>query len=82
MWTRDVKRAHRVADAVRAGIVWINDHHRNSPSSPWGGMGDSGIGRENGLEAYHEYTVSKSVVVNTSDAPFDWFVNDKNVRYS
>jgi acyl-CoA reductase-like NAD-dependent aldehyde dehydrogenase len=82
VWTRDVKKAHRVADSVHAGIVWINDHHRNSPSSPWGGFGDSGIGRENGLDAYHEYTASKSVVVNTSDAPFDWFVNDKNVRYS
>ena len=40
------------------------------------------MGRENGLDAYHEYTASKSVVVNTSDAPFDWFVADKTVRYS
>jgi acyl-CoA reductase-like NAD-dependent aldehyde dehydrogenase len=59
VWTKDVKRAHRVADAVRVGLVWINDHHRNSPSSPWGGFGDSGMGRENGLDAYHEYTASK-----------------------
>lgn len=73
VWTRDVKRAHRVADRLDVGLVWVNDHHRNDPSSPWGGMKDSGMGRENGLEAFHEYTQSKSVVVSTSDAPFDWY---------
>ena len=46
IWTRDVARAHRVADAVEAGVIWVNAHHRNAPSSPWGGMGDSGIGRK------------------------------------
>src|SRR6201996_4256861 len=37
--TRDVARAHRVASAVKAGIVWVNDHHRLDPASPWGGAG-------------------------------------------
>lgn len=81
VWTKDVARAHRVADKLDVGLVWINDHHRNDPSSPWGGMKDSGMGRENGIEALHEYTQSKSVVVNMSSDPFDWFVNDENVRY-
>lgn len=82
VWTRDVARAHRVADKLDVGLVWINDHHRNDPASPWGGMKDSGLGRENGVEAYREYSQAKSVVVNMSDEPFDWFVSDDNVRYS
>lgn len=75
VWTNDVKRAHRVAKRLNAGITWINDHHRNDPSSPWGGMANtfSGFGRENGTDAFHEYTQSKSIVVNLSDSPFDWF---------
>lgn len=35
VWTKDVMRAHRVADKLDVGIVWVNDHHRNDPSSPW-----------------------------------------------
>src|SRR5581483_3734749 len=49
VWTSDVSRAHRVAAALRAGIVWINDYHRIDPASPWGGFGLSGYGRENGF---------------------------------
>jgi acyl-CoA reductase-like NAD-dependent aldehyde dehydrogenase len=55
VWTKNIKKAHRVADQLDVGIVWLNDHHRNDPSSPWGGMKDSGVGRENGLEALNEY---------------------------
>ena len=45
-------------------------------------MKDSGLGRENGIDAFHEYTQVKSVVVNMSDDPFDWFVdNSAGVRY-
>eukprot|EP00164_Ancoracysta_twista_P007015 GFYU01009879.1.p1 GENE.GFYU01009879.1~~GFYU01009879.1.p1 ORF type:complete len:352 (-),score=51.64 GFYU01009879.1:74-1003(-) len=81
VWTKDIHRGHRVADKLDVGLIWLNDHHRNDPSSPWGGMKESGIGRENGFEAYWEYTQSKSVVVGTSSAPFDWFVKEQ-VRYS
>lgn len=80
VWTRDVARAHRVAQGVRAGIVWVNAHHRNDPSSPWGGFGHSGVGRENGWEALHEYTETQSVVVCLDDTPFDWFGGAK--RYN
>lgn len=80
VWTRDVARAHRVAQRVRAGIVWINAHHRNDPSSPWGGFGHSGVGRENGWEAILEYTETQSVVVCLDDTPFDWFGGAK--RYN
>jgi acyl-CoA reductase-like NAD-dependent aldehyde dehydrogenase len=83
VWTQDVGRAHRVAHRLESGIVWINDHHRIDPSSPWGGFKMSGIGRENGLVAYHEYTQSQSVIVNLSDEPFDWYADDGQAkRYS
>jgi len=71
--TRDVGRAHRVASAVKAGIVWINDHHRLDPASPWGGVGDSGIGREFGTESFDDHFNTKSVMVATHDQPFDWY---------
>lgn len=35
IWTSDLSRAHRVAAEIEAGIVWVNTHHRNDPSSPW-----------------------------------------------
>ncbi len=71
--TRDVSRAHRVAARVKAGIVWINDHHRLDPASPWGGVGDSGIGRECGSESFNNYFDVKSVMVPTESKPFDWY---------
>ncbi|MBI2166259.1 MAG: aldehyde dehydrogenase [Chloroflexi bacterium] len=82
VWTRDVKRAHRVAQALEAGVVWINDHHRIDPSLPWGGMKESGMGRENGWEALWEYTQSQSIVVNLDPVPFDWYATEEAVRYS
>ena len=81
VWTRDVARAHRVARKVRAGVLWVNAHHRNDPSTPWGGFKESGIGRENGWEAFREYTETQSIVVRTSDEPEDWFGNPE-ARYS
>jgi len=71
--TRDVARAHRVAAKVKAGIVWINDHHRLDPASPWGGVGDSGIGRECGSESFNDHFDTKSVMLPTEDKPFDWY---------
>lgn len=83
IWTNDVRRAHRVAHQLEIGVVWINDHHRIDPASPWGGFKMSGIGRENGIEAYHEYTQTQNIIVNLSDEPFDWFVEDiTGKRYS
>ena len=73
--TRDVSRAHRVAARVKAGIVWINDHHRLDPASPWGGVGESGIGRECGVESFNDHFDTKSVMVPTQEKPFDWYEN-------
>jgi aldehyde dehydrogenase (NAD+) len=73
VWTRDVSRAHRVADALRAGITWINDYHRIDPASPWGGFGLSGYGRENGWEAVRMFTEVKSVWVPLEERPMNWY---------
>lgn len=82
IWTNDLAEAHSVADDIHAGIVWLNDHHKNGPSSPWGGLKkQSGTGRENGIEAYHEYTQAKNIVFNTNRFTSDWF-SDPNARYN
>ena len=73
LWTRDLARAHRVARAIRSGMVWVNSYKRVSPGSPFGGVGDSGYGREMGFEAMHGYTDPKSVWVNVdADLPV-WY---------
>lgn len=83
IWTRDIARGHRVAHRLLCGITWINDHHRIDPASPWGGFKMSGIGRENGLVAYEEYTEIQNIIVNLSDAAFDWYADDgQPKRYS
>jgi aldehyde dehydrogenase (NAD+) len=64
LWTNTLQRAHRVADAIHAGMVWINTYKRVHPGSPFGGVGESGYGREMGFEAMHDYTDAKSVWVN------------------
>ena len=64
LWTRDLQRAHRVAAAMQSGMVWINTYKRVNPNSPFGGVGQSGYGRDLGLESMQEYTYPKSVWVN------------------
>lgn len=63
VWTRDLGRAHNVAAAVEAGIVWVNSHGIPELSMPIGGMKQSGWGREHGVEAIHAFTETKSVMV-------------------
>lgn len=73
IWTRDVRRAHRTAAAVRAGSVWINAYRVVGPYAPFGGFGHSGIGRENGREGMHEFLESKTVWIELSGATRDPF---------
>lgn len=62
VWTENLARAHRVAAAIRSGIVWVNSHGIPELSMPIGGMKQSGWGREHGLEGLLIYTESKSVM--------------------
>jgi len=61
--TGNISRAHRVADALDAGIVWVNAWGLLDPSMPFDGVKSSGWGRENGPEQLAEYTRTKSVII-------------------
>lgn len=73
VWTKDIHRAHRVAARIRAGSVWVNAYRVVAPNVPFGGFGDSGVGRENGQDVLNEYTEIKSVWVELSGATRDPF---------
>ncbi|OES44679.1 carnitine dehydratase [Domibacillus iocasae] len=73
VWTKDVQRAHRMAGKLNAGTVWINNYRKVSYASPFGGYKASGIGRENGMQAVHEYTQVKSIWVDTGNIITDPF---------
>ncbi|KAF2498211.1 aldehyde dehydrogenase [Lophium mytilinum] len=87
VWTQDLSQAFRVSEEIESGICWVNTHHRNDPSSPWGGVKNSGVGSENGLDAYHAYTTTKSTIINYATTQQglqsdDWFKEGAGeVRY-
>ncbi|MGH7782688.1 MAG: aldehyde dehydrogenase family protein, partial [Candidatus Binatia bacterium] len=63
VWTENLSRAHRVAAAIESGIVWVNCWLLRDLRTPFGGMKDSGIGREGGFEALKFFTEEKNVCV-------------------
>jgi acyl-CoA reductase-like NAD-dependent aldehyde dehydrogenase len=69
IFTQNLGRAHRLAKKIRAGVVWVNTYRAVSPIVPFGGNGYTGHGRESGMDAIRDYTRTKSVWINTSDAP-------------
>ncbi|MBI5368590.1 MAG: aldehyde dehydrogenase family protein [Planctomycetes bacterium] len=66
VWTKDVKKAHRVARRLKAGTVWVNTYNYYDPAMPFGGYKQSGFGRELGEHALDQYTQVKSVCVDLS----------------
>jgi phenylacetaldehyde dehydrogenase len=80
VWTLDVARAHRVASKLVFGMVWINDHHRLDPASPWGGFKNSGVGRETGIESFDQFSEPRAVTVNTSGVTVDWYADDGQLK--
>lgn len=69
IFTRDGARQLRMVKAVKAGIVWVNTYRAVSPIAEFGGMKNSGYGRESGLQAVYDYTRPKTAWINTSDEP-------------
>jgi acyl-CoA reductase-like NAD-dependent aldehyde dehydrogenase len=67
IWTRDVKKAHRLARAIRAGTVWINTFDTADITVPFGGFKQSGFGRDKGLAALDGYTQLKTTWLDLSD---------------
>ena len=66
VWTKDVKKAHRVARELKAGTVWVNTYNNFDNASPFGGCKMSGFGRELGAASIELYTQLKSVWVDLS----------------
>ncbi|MCB9947488.1 MAG: betaine-aldehyde dehydrogenase [Rhodospirillaceae bacterium] len=64
VFTRDFARAHRVANALQAGTVWINDYNVTPAQLPFGGIKQSGLGRENGLQTVEAFTQLKTIYAN------------------
>ncbi len=66
IWTQDVSRAIATAKAVRCGEVWVNTHYNRLADAPFGGMKESGIGRELGIEGIEEYMETKRILFDTA----------------
>lgn len=63
IWTNNMETVHNIAPAIRSGIVWVNQHLKIPPEVPFGGVKESGFGRENGYQALDHYLVEKSVLI-------------------
>ena len=63
VWTRDLQKAHRVAAAIQSGTVWVNTWLLRDLRVPFGGMKESGVGREGGFESLHFFTEAKNVCI-------------------
>ncbi len=72
LWTRDYKRAWRLARRLQAGTVWINTYKQFSVSTPFGGWRDSGMGREKGRHSLLEYMQQKSLYWGLNESPLPW----------
>jgi len=69
IFTQNAARSLRMANSVRAGIVWVNTYRVVSPIAEFGGVKGSGHGRESGFQAIYDYTRPKTIWINTSDEP-------------
>jgi aminomuconate-semialdehyde/2-hydroxymuconate-6-semialdehyde dehydrogenase len=64
IWTSDIRRAHHLANAIDCGIIWINTWMQRDLRTPFGGMKQSGIGREGGLDAMRFFTETKNICID------------------
>ena len=68
LWTGDVARAHRVAQALDAGMIWVNSENVRHLSTPFGGMKRSGIGRDGGDFSFEFYMELKNISISLGTA--------------
>ncbi|WP_246583741.1 aldehyde dehydrogenase [Bradyrhizobium iriomotense] len=73
VWTQNLSRAMRMIRSMRTGVVWVNTYRMVSAQAPFGGMKNSGFGRERGEQGLLEFTVSKNVMIDFSDEKRDPF---------
>ncbi|MEW6047904.1 MAG: aldehyde dehydrogenase family protein, partial [Bacillota bacterium] len=73
VWTKDVKRALRMARAVRAGTVWLNSYQLLSPTVPFGGFKASGVGRQLGRQAVEAFLETKTVIADLTEPGIRYF---------
>jgi aldehyde dehydrogenase (NAD+) len=73
IWTRDINRVHRVAREIRSGMVWVNTYRAVAAQTPFGGVKESGFGRERGQEGIFEFLATKNVMINFSEEERDPF---------
>jgi 5-carboxymethyl-2-hydroxymuconic-semialdehyde dehydrogenase len=67
IWTRDVGRAHRMAQALEAGMIWVNSENVRHLPTPFGGMKASGIGRDGGDYSFDFYMETKNIAIALGD---------------
>ncbi len=67
VWARDLRRAHRMAEAIQAGMVWLNSHNIRDLRTPFGGVKASGLGQEGGFRSLDFYSHQQAVHVSLSD---------------
>lgn len=82
VWTFDMGRAFRLSERIQAGTVWINTYRTGSFMVPFGGYKDSGLGRENGVDAIREFLQVKSVWINIGAATSNPFPVRRSDRKS
>lgn len=73
VWTENLSRAMRMIRALHTGVVWVNTYRTSAPQAPFGGMKDSGFGRERGEQGVLEFTTTKNVMLDFSNDARDPF---------
>jgi betaine-aldehyde dehydrogenase len=74
--SNDITRCQRVAKAFRAGIVWVNCSQPTFVEAPWGGLKQSGIGRELGEWGLDNYLETKQITEFAHDEQWSWYIKD------
>ncbi len=74
VWTQSIRRAITMSERLQAGTVWVNTYRAVSYMAPFGGYKRSGLGRESGQQAIHEYLQTKSVWLNFAEEAPNPFV--------